>query len=174
MKIIGDGFLRPKLERLVAKYELEKHVSLMGFQKNEDVRSYMEESDIFIFTSDQNEGWGAVLSEAMSCACAVVASHSIGAVPYLINNGENGSIFQSKSNDDLFEKVKALLELPQRRELLGRNAYTTIRHRWNAQHACDNLITLIDALQNGKDTPIEEGPCSKAPIMRHTQKYWQD
>ena len=36
------------------------------------------------------EGWGAVVNEAMNSGCAVVADHMIGAAPWLIRQGENG------------------------------------------------------------------------------------
>jgi glycosyltransferase involved in cell wall biosynthesis len=58
----------------------------------EAVRDHMEAADIFLFTSDFNEGWGAVLNESMNSACAVVASHAIGSVPFLLKDGENGFI----------------------------------------------------------------------------------
>lgn len=50
--------------------------------KASEVRSYMEKADIYLFTSDFNEGWGAVLNESMNSGCAVVASHAIGSVPF--------------------------------------------------------------------------------------------
>ena len=34
----------------------------------------MEKADIFLFTSDRREGWGAVANEAMNSACALVVS----------------------------------------------------------------------------------------------------
>ena len=52
----------------------------------------MEKSEIFLFTSDKGEGWGAVLNESMNSACAVVASHAIGSVPFLLKDGENPSL----------------------------------------------------------------------------------
>ena len=48
----------------------------MGALKPADVRKEMERADIFLFTSDYKEGWGAVLNEAMNARCAIVAVHS--------------------------------------------------------------------------------------------------
>ena len=33
---------------------------------------------------------------------------------------------------------------------------------WSPKRAAQNLLTLIDALKNGRESLIEEGPCSKA------------
>ncbi len=48
-----------------------------GFQPPQNVRRFMEESDIFLFTSNHLEGWGAVLNESMNSACAVVAGRCL-------------------------------------------------------------------------------------------------
>ena len=92
----------------------------------------MAKSDIFIFTSDKNEGWGVVLNEAMSSACAVVANKAIGSVPFLIKDGLNGF------------------------------TYSTIIKEWNANQAAENLFVLIQCLKEGMDCPIQDGPCSNA------------
>ena len=55
----------------------------------------MEQADVFLFTSNYLEGWGAVLNEAMNSACAVVAGHGIGAVPFLLKHGKNGLVYKT-------------------------------------------------------------------------------
>ena len=94
---------------MIKKYHLQNCVSLCGSLSPEKVREYMVKSQIFLFTSDYNEGWGAVLNEAMNSACAVIASHAIGSVPFLINNKKNGLIYQNGQMEDLYRKVKVLL-----------------------------------------------------------------
>lgn len=55
------------------------------------VREHMEDADIFLFTSDYNGGRGAVLNESMNSGCMVAASHAIGSVPFLLEDGKRGS-----------------------------------------------------------------------------------
>ena len=62
----------------------------------------MEKTGIFLFTSDRQEGWGAVLNEAMNSGCAVVASHLIGAVPFLKKKKKNGLVYSSGDRKTLF------------------------------------------------------------------------
>lgn len=81
-----------------------------------------------MFTSDFNEGWGAVLNEAMNSGCAILASHAIGAVPYLLKDGENELIYQNDNFDDLMNKVKKLVESKELRRLLGKNAFNSIKY----------------------------------------------
>ena len=90
MNFIGGGELEQQLRSEVEQKHLEGNVHFLGFVSPEKVREYMEKANIFLFTSDQNEGWGAVANEAMNSGCAVVANQAIGSVPYLIKSGENG------------------------------------------------------------------------------------
>jgi len=165
LNIIGAGPLEDKMKALIDNNELSKTVHFLGPVPPEKVREYMERADIFLFTSDQNEGWGATLNESMNSACAVVAGHMIGSVPFLMKDKENGLIFKSKDWSDLCEKVKYLVSNPKERERLGRNAYKTITETWSPKVAGDNLVKLYKALLSGKETPINEGPCSKVKII---------
>ena len=85
--------------------------AMLGAMPPEEVRRHMEKADIYLFTSDFNEGWGAVLNESMNSGCAVVASHAIGSVPFLIKNGENGLIYENGNQLDLEKQVLRLLEV---------------------------------------------------------------
>ena len=110
----------------------------------EQVRKYMEDAQIFLFTSDRNEGWGAVLNEAMNSACAVVASHAIGATPFLIEHQKNGLIYRDGDRKDLYKNVKRLLDCPQQRMELSKQAYKTIVDEWNAENAAEKVLKLSD------------------------------
>lgn len=87
LRFIGRGPLESEMKKMVSRLKLDNYVEFLGSMPPESVRTYMEESEIFIATSDQNEGWGATVNEAMSSACAVVASHAIGAVLFCIKDG---------------------------------------------------------------------------------------
>ena len=161
LNIIGVGPLREKLEKLIKKYALEDEVCLLGAMSPEAVREYMEESEIFLFTSDKNEGWGAVLNESMNSGCAVVASDAIGSVPYLLNDGENGLTYKSGKVKDLYKKVKWLLDNPDKRKEMGEKAYQTLVETWNAETAAERLLALIEDIQKGEEIRFVSGPCSR-------------
>ena len=159
VEMVGIGERAEKIKRDIIKRGLQSEVKLLGAMSPEKVRERMEQSEIFLFTSDRNEGWGAVLNESMNGGCAVVASGKIGSVPYLIQNGENG--FSYKNKKDLYKKVKFLLDEPEKRKVLGKNAYQTLVGKWNAEAAADRLIRLIENVISGKDSDYPDGPCSK-------------
>ena len=161
LNIIGNGYMLTELKYLVKRNKLEDIVAFLGSMPPEEVREHMQSADIFLFTSDKNEGWGAVLNESMSAGCAVVASKEIGSVPYLIEHGENGLVYDRKDKNSLYRNVRKLIYDDALRADIQKNAVDTIKTVWNAETAADRLLTLIECINNGTETPFTSGPCSK-------------
>lgn len=168
MKLIGIGVLEKEIQNQIRELQLEDCVQMLGSMKPERVRGHMEKSQIFLFTSDKKEGWGAVLNEAMNSGCAVVASHAIGSVPYLLRDGENGSIYKDGDIEDLYRKVKTLLDDPQRSFAYGKRAYQTINEEWNAEIAAERLLQLADMMLAGEfeNNLFPSGPCSRTENLK--------
>ena len=123
----------------------------------------MRRHEIFLFTSDKNEGWGAVLNESMSNGCAVVASNMIGSVPFLIEDGINGLVFKSEDLDSLETKVLSLLDNAEYRRTIAMNSVKTMRTIWSPANAAKQFLELVTAIQTGDNSLIPlQGPCSKA------------
>lgn len=164
--LIGDGEKYEEIEKMVEEYEVKDCVFLLGSVEPRKVRNMMEKCEIFMFTSDKREGWGAVLNEAMNGACAVVSSHEIGATPFLIKHESNGMIYHDGDVDDLFRKVMYLLDNPHERKKMAMNAYETINTEWNGAVAAERLLKTIKALQKGNRKPLyTDGPCSTALVI---------
>ena len=162
INMYGNGPLLEQCKKLIEKHSLSDSVHIMGNRSNDEILVAMQKHNIFLFTSDQNEGWGAVANEAMSNGCVLVGADKIGAIPFLVKDNENGRIFKSKNLNSLYLTVKELIADRTRCESLARAAYYTMREVWSPENAATCLLELIDNLQNGKATSILEGPCSKA------------
>lgn len=167
LNIIGNGELENTIREMISALNLSDCVKMLGSMQPEKVQEHMQRAHIFLFTSDFNEGWGAVLNEAMSNGCSVVASHAIGSVPFLIKHEENGLIYCNGNIDDLFNCVKHLMNDKEFRLQLGKKAFHTIHEIWNARIASLRLIELAENLLNGGNRiPVfDDGPCSPAPIL---------
>lgn len=158
----GTGVELKKNKRLCQELGVQDMLSFKGNVPNDEILLAMRNHDIFLFTSDKNEGWGAVANEAMSNRCCLVASDEIGSTPYLLNNGKNGMVFRSKSVDSLYEQVAYLLDHPEAREMMAERGYHTMQAIWSPQQAALNFLELARNLLIGNNTSITEGPCSKA------------
>ena len=162
LSMIGDGEMRKELEASVESKGLTSSVRFLGFIPPEEVRSRMERSVVHLFTSDRGEGWGAVLNESMNSCCIVIANAEIGSVPYLIQDGVNGFLYDGGDKDGLYRRLAAVLKDPDSCRSAALAANETMQHIWNAETAAVRLIELASALLRGEDTPFETGPCSRA------------
>ena len=168
MDIVGTGIMDSKLKEMSVSLGLTDCVNFIGSVPANQVRTLMEKAGIYLFTSDRYEGWGAVLNESMNSGCAIVASHAIGSVPFLMKNKGNGIVYHSGDVGELFKKVQYLLENPDYQAQIGKTAYHTITEEWNAETAAERLISLAEHILAGEKhlDLYQTGPCSKAEIIK--------
>lgn len=184
MNIIGGGELEEEMHRLAEELQVTDVVTFLGFRGPEEVRAAMEETQIYLVTSDRKEGWGAVVNEAMNSGCAVVADHMIGAAPYLIRQEENGLMYRDGCEEALFRTVEQLLRNPEKCRRLGEAAQRSITTEWNARTAAERLVALckelgfLPANNYSSTAPAPtipqlwtDGPCSPAPVIPERKMY---
>lgn len=172
MIMVGGGEQENLLKEEIADKNLNDVIKMPGFLTPDEVRAEMEKADIFLFTSDYKEGWGAVLNEAMNSGCAVVANVAAGATPYLVEHGKNGLVYKNKDKEHLLSHVRYLVNQADVREKMGRNAYETIAGTWNAKNASKALLDICNKLLgNGHGDIPQNGPGSKAKVISERSMY---
>lgn len=174
----GSGGLLTRTKALAEIRGVDDVVFFHGNMPNDAILSQMRAHQVFLFTSDCNEGWGAVANEAMASGCLLVGSDAIGAMPFLVEDGVSGMLFSSAASntgfrrrglvidaaalDSLTSRVESILADPQCMGRMASVAYDTISTVWSPDNAARNLMTLIDFLLTGEGTVPAEGPCSIA------------
>lgn len=164
--IIGSGECEESLKALVRKLNLHNKVNFLGTMSPSAVIDNMEKADIFMMTSDFNEGWGAVVNEAMSTGCAVLLSSALGSAKFLVNDGENGLIYEYGKQKDFDSKLYRLATDEKLRNKLSNNAFKTISDTYNQKIAVSRLMKFIES-GCSKDVRFESGPMSKAPVTKN-------
>lgn len=162
LDMYGSGEEEKTTKQLAKTLGVEDVVKFHGALPNEEILKAMRQHEIFLFTSDRYEGWGAVANEAMANGCVLVASDAIGSTPYLIIEGKNGFSFKSEDVESLTDCVKSLLDNPTDMYRMQQDARNTMVTMWSPQKATEALLTLINDLQNNRECTILNGPCSKA------------
>lgn len=174
LDMYGNGEYEKVAQQLASDLGVTDVVRFVGAKPNDMLLADMRQHSVFLFTSDKNEGWGAVANESMANGCVLVASDAIGSSPYLIDDGRTGLLFKSpktSSNmdkpdkvalDELCKKVEYLIDNPDKRQAIRQRSIALMQKVWNPKVAAERLIVLIDNLRKGKETPFVEGPCSKA------------
>jgi len=154
--------LQDKIKNRIKKSNLENVITIIEGLPNSETRAMMRRSDIFLVTSDRQEGWGAVVNEAMAESCAIVACDEVGSVPFLIKHRNNGLIFKARNAKSLFENVKDLMDNVELRHTIAINAYETISTEWSSENYATRMAELSSSILSGNPIEYSDGPVSKA------------
>ena len=172
MKMVGRGEMLQRIQIMAERRGVSGKIKFLGAMPPSEVRAEMEKASIFIATSDFNEGWGAVVGEAMNSGCAVVASHAMGSAPFLIEHGKNGRLYKNGDIAGLERHVTEFLVDERAAAETGKNAYDAIVSEWNADVAADRIVAFGEALLSGNTLPVyDSGPLSEAPVLSNRYKY---
>jgi glycosyltransferase involved in cell wall biosynthesis len=140
--IVGEGYLREKLEALVNAYGLEKEVIFTGFRL--DVSQIIATFDVAVLPS-LFEGMGRVLLEAMAMEKPVVASR-VGGIPDLVGHGSNGYLVSPGSVRELERALLAILNDPVLARSMGMEGRKRITSRFSAAGMVDSIERLYREL----------------------------
>jgi glycosyltransferase involved in cell wall biosynthesis len=92
--LVGDGPLRPQLEKRAERPDLKGRVEFAGFKNQQELPAYLAGADCLVLPSDGTETWGLILNEAMACGTPAIVSTACGCEPDLIDEGETGYSFK--------------------------------------------------------------------------------
>ena len=108
--VVGDGSQRQELEEFVATHNLEERVKFIGAIEYEQMGSYYQQSDVFIFPTLEDV-WGLVAVEAMMFGKPILCSQWAGAAE-MVANEENGYIFDPYDAEKLAELMSKFIDCP--------------------------------------------------------------
>lgn len=159
--LAGDGPQKKLIQHYITTHKLEDRVKLLGFVDNDQVRKLMNGSKACLSTSTRQEGWGAVINEALDAGVPVVASSSVGAAGYLIEDGKNGFTFNTYSVRSAVSAIERMNKSEM--SVLRKNAKDTLRS-WNAEVAGDRFLKIYELIKGGNSSPdvFSDGPMSRA------------
>ncbi len=124
--VVGDGPLRPYLERLVASLGVAHAVRFVGEISDEDVDAWYRRCDVFVLAGRDSEvsggaeGYGIAFVEAALRGKPVVGGRS-GGIPDAVIDGETGILVDPLDPGDIADAVTRLLGEPELAARLGRD-----------------------------------------------------
>lgn len=92
---IGDGPLRPEMERAIARQRLDRRVRLLGLRSREEIARLLPAADAFVLPSAY-EGMPIALLEALACGLPAAVT-PVGEVARVVKDGGNGTIAADRS-----------------------------------------------------------------------------
>ena len=109
LDILGQGTMRGQLEQYVADHQLTG-VRFIGQVPNQQIYDYLAQADIML-SAPKIDNMPVSLLEAMNAGLLVISSR-VGGVPYMIEHGKTGLLFESDNADNLAQQMLWALEHP--------------------------------------------------------------
>ena len=158
LTLVGSGSERKYLEKLAKKLLGASFYEFKEFIPSDEVPFLMAQYDIYVLPSSAYEGWGAVVNEAMSAGCAVIASDKTGAGASLIEHGVNGLLFKSGSEDSLYDCLSQLVNNKKLINDFSVKSRLIIRENWTPAIAAERFVQLSLSLINNEPSANFKGP----------------
>lgn len=114
--IVGDGPMRPELEKLCASLKITSNVRFAG--KRDDISVILPAIDIFTLSSATVECFPISLLEAMACARPAVCTN-VGGIGEMIVDGETGYLVPPRDPEHLAARLLDLLNNPTMARQMG-------------------------------------------------------
>lgn len=137
--IVGDGTMRPKLEKMAEKAGVSDKVVFTGRVIGKDLPQLYRTGDVFAITS-KTETQSIVLLEAMATGLPAVAVKA-GAIPELVHNGENGYLCEADDVDAAAKSLICILQDKNLRETMSEKSLELIK-----KHDISYTLTRIEEI----------------------------
>ena len=148
--IAGDGEEREKLGNLAKELGVERQVTFAGWISGGMDRFYSA-LDINALTS-LSETFPYALTEGARFHLATVAT-AVGGIPYLIDSGVNGYLFQPGDWETLGRHLAALGSDDDLRRQMGEKMYQKASTQFSIQHTVDTQLHIYEEIIRRHNRP---------------------
>ena len=138
--VIGEGSMRPELEKIVQRENLRQRVIFLGWY--DDAEALMPLLDVLVLAS-LNEAVGLVLLEAQANGVPVVAT-KVGGIPEVVLEGATGILVEPKSAPALAQGITTLLKDESKRKAMGAAGQCFVQDKYSAQDMVRKLSGIYE------------------------------
>jgi len=139
---LGDGADRRMLEKLVKELNLSDRVMFEGAYRNDDLPKYLAIADVFVRPS-LSEGQGISFLEAMAAGVPAIATR-VGGIVDFIRDRETGLFCQVKQPESIAHRVLNVLEDPDLREKIKRNALDIVKINYDWKNITQRMKDIFE------------------------------
>lgn len=143
--IIGSGPEEAKLKKMIQREKIT-NVIMLDFMKRDQLFSFYEMSDLYVFTT-ATDTWGLVVNEAMAKGLPVISGDKCTAAVEMVTNGYNGYIVNETTCLENFIKefrtvIQDLLSNDEQRRVMSNNALVTAKE-YTYEHMSKAILCAI-------------------------------
>lgn len=136
----GDGHLRDKIMKELLKDDLKHSVTFKGWISHDDLPEYLNLLKLIVVPS-YTEAFPAIGLEAMACGTPVLIN-SVGGVPDIIKDGENGFIMENNSPESIAANVQRILNRTDL-ENIAKNARKSLENDFSYENIIEKYEKVV-------------------------------
>jgi glycosyltransferase involved in cell wall biosynthesis len=140
--LVGDGPLRPSLERRAEELGIRERTHFVGYR--EDVAPIYAALDAIALTS-ANEGTPVAVIEALAAGLPAVAT-DVGGVSDVVRDGRTGFLVPGHDVDGIADRLARLAADPALRKSLGAQGSEWVRERYSVPRLVRDIDLLYRSL----------------------------
>lgn len=142
---VGDGTEHDNVRTYAKRNGLDHKVVFAGFQNQSELPKWYSIGDIFVLPSE-NESWAVVVNEAMNFGMPVIATSEVGAAYDLVEPDETGYRYPTGDIPMLTDCLQRLIDDPDLRERMGKNALERIDN-WSYDQAVQGMLKALQSTE---------------------------
>ena len=134
-----------RIRRLIEEYKLRKNVKMVGYIPWEDLKKLYVASNIHIYPSLEDPCPTSLL-EPLACGKPLVGT-DVGGIVTMIKEGWNGFLVEPANEKHLAEKIKYLINHPEKWEEMGRNSRKLAEEEFDWRKIADRYLEVYEEVK---------------------------
>ncbi len=139
LRIVGDGPLREKFERMRQELAIENYVTFTGWRTKDEVADLMRDADVFVLSSRYDSNPCALI-EALASGLPVVATN-VGGIPEMVAPSV-GTLVPPRDPDGLAGAISTTIDERARYDRVA--IATQARERYGADEVGRKLMSIYE------------------------------
>ena len=145
LKIVGTGPMELELRNYVRDKDL-RNIEFLGFKSGAEKWNVLRNALCVVLPSEWYENFPVTTLEAYM-ACKPIIASRMGGLPYIVEEGKSGLLFEAGRADKLADKIQYLANHPAEATRLGAWGRRLSETKYGPGEAYQNLMSIFSQVQ---------------------------
>lgn len=148
LDIIGEGYLRKSLEKVIREEEMSEYICLKGYMEPTEIAAKLKEYDLFYLLTIA-DSFGQVFIEAMACGLPIICA-DIGGPKEIVVNGVTGLSVVPNDEESTVKALEYAIRHPKVMKEYGENGYQRVVNEYSIESVARKHIEVYSRVIKGK------------------------
>ncbi len=145
LKIVGTGPMEQELRDYIRNKGIQ-NIEMLGFKAGAEKLEILRNALCLVLPSEWYENFPVTALEGFMAAKPVVASR-MGGLPYIVEEGKSGLLFEAGQPGELAERIQYLVDHPDRAANMGRQGRALVETKYGPEQGYKNLMGIFSQVR---------------------------